>query len=191
MHETSKTDEFERLATYFGLENLRDRYMLRDADGKVCEDPRVLRPRGNRSFVATRVLPYGVRLHDALLVHPRHADHDEHRHKQGLRSRVSLTRFPTRSRASSTSIEKTPSLSKCGGGVGTDWSQLRGQNAPLKASGSSHPASSRFKIMDSVDRHFAQLDETGAAACLRIDHPDIEDFWRFANRPAAISTVNV
>ncbi|MEY4723779.1 MAG: hypothetical protein RLZZ324_1292, partial [Candidatus Parcubacteria bacterium] len=70
-------------------------------------------------------------------------------------------------------------LAKYGGGIGTDWSSLRGANAPLKSSGLRSSGVIPFlKIMDSETLAISRNSHRrgAAAAYLRIDHPDIEDF---------------
>jgi ribonucleoside-diphosphate reductase alpha chain len=70
-------------------------------------------------------------------------------------------------------------LAKYGGGIGTDWSRLRGQNAPLKSSGLKSSGVIPFlKVMDSETLAISRNSHRrgAAAAYLRVDHPDIEDF---------------
>jgi ribonucleoside-diphosphate reductase alpha chain len=169
------------LTTYFGLENLRDRYLLKGADGEIVEDPQTFYAR-----VATG-MARGDREHAQMLYDilskqwfiaatPTLMNIGT---KKGLPISCFLNTVPDTLEGIFDVYRENAFLSKYGGGIGTDWSQLRGQNSPLKASGLRSSGVIPFlKIMDSetiaISRNSTR--RGAAAAYLRIDHPDIEDF---------------
>ncbi len=182
VHESiKKTDEFEKLATYFGLENIRDRYMLRDADGNICEDLQEFYARVATGLsrgdagLAQRLYDYMTR----CWYIPATPTMMNIGTNKGLPISCFLNTVPDTLEGIFDVYRENAFLSKYGGGIGTDWSQLRGQNAPLKASGLKSSGVIPFlKIMDSetiaISRNSTR--RGAAAAYLRIDHPDIEDF---------------
>ena len=166
--------------TFFGLETLRDRYFLKDAKGEVCEDPQLFFAR-----VAT-----GVARGDNELA-------------QGLYDLMSKNWFmpatpvlvnSATSRGAPISCflntvgdsisdifktyEENAFLAKGGGGIGTNWSQVRGHNSKLSTGGTSSGTIPFLKVMDSATLAVSQGNtRRGAAAVyMRIDHPDIEEF---------------
>ncbi len=169
------------MTTYFGLENLRDRYLLKGEDGEIVEDPQTFYAR-----VATG-MARGDKEHAQLLYEilskqwfiaatPTLMNIGT---KKGLPISCFLNTVTDTLEGIFDVFRENAFLSKYGGGIGTDWSQLRGQNAPLKASGLRSSGVIPFlKIMDSetiaISRNSTR--RGAAAAYLRIDHPDIEDF---------------
>ncbi|KAA0206597.1 ribonucleoside-diphosphate reductase subunit alpha [Candidatus Uhrbacteria bacterium] len=182
VHESiKKTTEFEDRATYFGLENLRDRYMLRDADGNLCEDLQEFYARVATGLsrgdagLAQRLYDYMARCWYV----PASPTMMNIGTKKGLPISCFLNTVPDTLEGIFDIYRENAFLSKYGGGIGTDWSQLRGQNAPLKASGLKSSGVIPFlKIMDSETIAISRnsIRRGAAAAYLRIDHPDIEDF---------------
>lgn len=179
--------ERNKLISYFGLENLRDRYFLRDADGKICEDP--------QSFFAR--VATGMARGDKALAQELYGYMSMQWFipgtpvlmnigtNKGLPISCFLNTVPDTLEGIFDIYRENAFLAKYGGGIGTDWSQLRGQNAPLQSSGLRSSGVIPFlKIMDSetiaVSRNSTR--RGAAAAYLRIDHPDIEDFME-ARRP--------
>ncbi len=170
-----------KLISYFGLENLRDRYFLRDDDGKILENPQTFFAR-----VATGMArgdkEFAHRLYDIMSRQwfiPATPVLMNVGTKKGLPISCFLNTVPDTLEGIFDIYRENAFLAKYGGGIGTDWSQLRGQNAPLKASGLKSSGVIPFlKIMDSetlaVSRNSTR--RGAAAAYLRIDHPDIEDF---------------
>lgn len=167
--------------SYFGLENLRDRYFLRDASGEICENPRTFYAR-----VATG-MARGDKAHAQELYNimvqqwfvPATPTLMNIGTNKGLPISCFLNTVPDTLEGIFDLYRENAFLAKYGGGIGTDWSQLRGQNAPLKASGLRSSGVIPFlKIMDSetiaVSRN--SIRRGAAAAYLRIDHPDIEEF---------------
>lgn len=176
-----KKTKFEHLTTYFGLENLRDRYMLRDADGNLCEDLQEFYARVATGLsrgdagLAQRLYDYMAR----CWYIPATPTMMNIGTKKGLPISCFLNTVPDTLEGIFDIYRENAFLAKYGGGIGTDWSQLRGQNAPLKASGLKSSGVIPFlKVMDSetiaVSRNATR--RGAAAAYLRIDHPDIEDF---------------
>ncbi|MCE9586199.1 ribonucleoside-diphosphate reductase subunit alpha [Candidatus Uhrbacteria bacterium] len=175
------TREYEGMMTYFGLENLRDRYFLRDDDGKLFENLQMFYAR-----VAT-----GLARGDAALAQRLYTYMARYWYipatptlmnigtKKGLPISCFLNTVPDTLEGIFDIYRENAFLSKYGGGIGTDWSQLRGQNAHLKASGLKSSGVIPFlKIMDSETLAISRNSHRrgAAAAYLRIDHPDIEDF---------------
>ena len=167
--------------TYFGLEVLRDRYFLRSADDKIVENPQMFYAR-----VATGMArgdrEHAQQLYDILskgwfiAATPTLMNIGS---KKGLPISCFLNTVPDTLEGIFDVFRENAFLSKYGGGIGTDWSQLRGQNAPLKASGLRSSGVIPFlKIMDSETIAISRnsMRRGAAAAYLRIDHPDIEDF---------------
>ena len=176
-----KTDEFEKLATYFGLENLRDRYVLRDKEGNICEDLQEFYARvatglsRGDAALAQRLYDYMTR----CWYIPATPTMMNIGTTKGLPISCFLNTVPDTLEGIFDIYRENAFLAKYGGGIGTDWSQLRGQNAALQASGLKSSGVIPFlKIMDSatiaVSRNSTR--RGAAAAYLRIDHPDIEDF---------------
>lgn len=167
--------------TYFGLENLRDRYFLRDADGEICENPQTFfarvatgMARGDAAF-AQELYDYMSRgwFIPATPVLMNIGTN------KGLCISCFLNTVPDTLEGIFDIYRENAFLAKYGGGIGTDWSQLRGQNAPLKSSGLRSSGVIPFlKIMDSETLAISRNSHRrgAAAAYLRIDHPDIEDF---------------
>ena len=170
-----------RLFTYFGLENMRDRYFLHDRSGEICENPQTFfarvaagMSRGDRElaqnlydimskqwFIAATPVLMNIGT------------------KKGLPISCFLNMVPDTLEGIFDVYRENAFLAKFGGGIGTDWSQLRGQNAPLQSSGLRSSGVIPFlKIMDSETLAISRNSHRrgAAAAYLRIDHPDIEDF---------------
>lgn len=170
----------DKKLTFFGLETLRSRYFLKDARGKVCEDPQNFFAR-----VAT-----GVARGDKELA-------------QDLYDLMSKNYFmpatPVLTNAASSrgaqiscflntvgdsisdifkTYEENAFLAKGGGGIGTDWSQVRGHNAQLSSGGRSTGTVPFLKVMDSATLAVSQGNtRRGAAAVyMNVHHPDIQEF---------------
>ena len=163
--------------TFFGLENLRDRYFLRDADRNIVENPQTFfarvatgLARGDRDFAQAlyEIMAKGWWMPATPVLT-----------NIGTKRALPISCFLNTVEDSLGSIFETFAenafISKGGGGVGTDWSQLRGQNAPLSTGAFSSGVIPFLKIMDSATLAVSQNStRRGAgAAYLRIDHPDI------------------
>jgi ribonucleoside-diphosphate reductase alpha chain len=166
---------------YFGLENLRDRYFLRDANDEICENPQTFFAR-----VATGMARGDVALAQSLYEYmskqwfiPSSPTLMNIGTNRGLPISCFLNTVPDTLEGIFDVYRENAFLAKYGGGIGTDWSSLRGQNAPLKSSGLRSSGVIPFlKIMDSETIAISRngIRRGAAAAYLRIDHPDILDF---------------
>jgi ribonucleoside-diphosphate reductase alpha chain len=173
--------ENDKGMTYFGLENLRDRYFLRDENGDICEDIQKFYARV-ATGIARGEADYAQQLYDIMSCYwflPATPVLMNIGTGKGLPISCFLNTVPDTLEGIFDVYRENAFLAKFGGGIGTDWSQLRGQNAPLKASGLRSSGVIPFlKIMDSetiaISRNSTR--RGAAAAYLRIDHPDIEDF---------------
>jgi len=167
--------------TYFGLENLRDRYFLKDEAGNIVENPQTFYARVATGMARNEPV-HAQQLYDIMskgwfiAATPTLMNIGTNK---GLPISCFLNTVPDTLEGIFDIFRENAFLSKYGGGIGTDWSQLRGQNSPLKASGLKSSGVIPFlKIMDSetiaISRNSTR--RGAAAAYLRIDHPDIEDF---------------
>lgn len=167
--------------TYFGLENLRDRYFLRDAQGRICENPQTFFARV-ATGMARGDVGFAQELYDSMSrgwFLPATPVLMNIGTSKGLCISCFLNMVPDTLEGIFDIYRENAFLAKYGGGIGTDWSALRGQNAPLKASGLRSSGVIPFlKIMDSETLAISRNSHRrgAAAAYLRIDHPDIEDF---------------
>jgi ribonucleoside-diphosphate reductase alpha chain len=166
--------------TFFGLETMRSRYFLKDAKGAICEDPQMFFAR-----VAT-----GVSRGDKDLAQ----DLYDLMSKNWFMPATPVLVNSATSRGAPISCflntvgdsisdifktyEENAFLAKGGGGIGTDWSSVRGHNALLSSGGTSSGTIPFLKIMDSATLAVSQGNtRRGAAAVyMKIDHPDIEEF---------------
>lgn len=171
----------DSMFTYFGLENMRDRYFLRDPQGEICENPQTFfarvaagMSRGDRSLAQ--------HLYDIMSKQwfiPATPVLMNIGTKKGLPISCFLNMVPDTLEGIFDIYRENAFLAKFGGGIGTDWSELRGQNAPLQSSGLRSSGVIPFlKIMDSETLAISRNSHRrgAAAAYLRVDHPDIEDF---------------
>lgn len=173
--------ENDKGMTYFGLENLRDRYLLRDANGDICENIQTFYARV-ATGIARGDAAFAQELYDIMSKYwflPATPTLMNIGTSKGLPISCFLNTVPDTLEGIFDIYRENAFLAKFGGGIGTDWSQLRGQNAPLQASGLRSSGVIPFlKIMDSetiaISRNSTR--RGAAAAYLRIDHPDIEDF---------------
>jgi ribonucleoside-diphosphate reductase alpha chain len=167
--------------TYFGLENLRERYFLRDAEGETCEQPQTFFARA-ATGMSRGDADLAQQLYDImsnLWFMPATPVLMNIGTSKGLPISCFLNSVPDSLEGIFDIYRENAFLAKYGGGIGTDWSQLRGQNAPLKSSGLKSSGVIPFlKIMDSETIAISRNSNRrgAAAAYLRIDHPDIEDF---------------
>lgn len=166
--------------TFFGLETLRSRYFLKDAKGEVCEDPQMFFAR-----VATGVARGDKELAQDL--------YDLMSKNWFMPATPVLVNSATNRGAPIScflntvgdsisdifkTYEENAFLAKGGGGIGTNWSQVRGHNSKLSTGGTSSGTIPFLKVMDSATLAVSQGNtRRGAAAVyMRIDHPDIEEF---------------
>jgi ribonucleoside-diphosphate reductase alpha chain len=171
----------DKLMTYFGLENLRDRYFLRDANGDICENPQTFFARV-AAGMARGDTAHAQSLYDYMSKQWFIASSPTLMNigtSKGLPISCFLNTVPDSLEGIFDVYRENAFLAKFGGGIGTNWSELRGQNAPLQSSGLRSSGVIPFlKIMDSETIAISRngIRRGAAAAYLRIDHPDIEDF---------------
>jgi ribonucleoside-diphosphate reductase alpha chain len=74
--------------------------------------------------------------------------------------------------------EENAFLAKGGGGIGTNWSEVRGHNSKLSSGGKSTGTVPFLKVMDSATLAVSQGNTRRGAAAVYMDisHPDIEEF---------------
>ena len=173
--------ERNQLLTYFGLTNLKERYFLRDESGEICENPQTFFAR-IATGLARGDKEFAQNIYDAmskLWFVPSTPTLMNIGTSKGLPISCFLNQVPDTLEGIFDIYRENAFLAKFGGGIGTDWSLLRGQNAPLKSSGLVSSGVIPFlKVMDSETLAISRnANRRGAAAAyLRIDHPDIEDF---------------
>lgn len=182
VQESIKIDpERNKLFSYFGLENLQDRYMLRDAAGKLLEDPQTFYARV-AAGIARGDKDFAQKVYDIMSKHwflPATPVLMNIGTNKGLPISCFLNTVPDTLGGIFDLYRENAFLSKYGGGIGTNWSELRGQNAPLKSSGLVSSGVIPFlKVMDSETLAISRnsIRRGAAAAYLRVDHPDIEEF---------------
>lgn len=169
-----------RNLTFFGLETLKDRYFLKDAKGEICENP--------QSFFAR--VATGIARGDRDLAQ----DLYDLMSKNWFMPATPILVNSASNRGAPISCflntvgdsisdifktyEENAFLAKGGGGIGTNWSQVRGHNSKLSTGGTSSGTIPFLKVMDSATLAVSQGNtRRGAAAVyMRIDHPDIEEF---------------
>jgi len=174
-------EALESRITYFGLANLYERYFLRNEDGNVVETPQMFYTR-----VATGMARGDAELAQKLYnvmakqwFTPATPVLMNIGTNKGLPISCFLNTVPDTLEGIFDVYRENAFLAKYGGGIGTNWSDLRGQNAPLKSSGMKSSGVIPFlKIMDSETLAISRNSHRrgAAAAYLRVDHPDIEDF---------------
>lgn len=182
VQESIKIDpERNKLFSYFGLENLQDRYMLRDPGGKLLEDPQSFYARV-ATGIARGDAAFAQQVYDIMSKHwflPATPVLMNIGTNKGLPISCFLNTVPDTLGGIFDLYRENAFLSKYGGGIGTNWSDLRGQNAPLKSSGLVSSGVIPFlKVMDSETLAISRnsIRRGAAAAYLRVDHPDIEEF---------------
>lgn len=167
--------------SYFGLETLRDRYFLRDAKNEICENVKTFYARV-ATGMARRDGPLAQQLYNYMAQQwflPATPTLMNIGTNHGLPISCFLNSVPDTLEGIFEAYRENAFLAKYGGGIGTYWSDLRGQDAVLEASGLRSSGVIPFlKIMDSqtiaISRNSTR--RGAAAAYLRIDHPDIEEF---------------
>jgi ribonucleoside-diphosphate reductase alpha chain len=167
--------------SYFGLETLRDRYFLRDASGSICENVESFYARV-AAGMARGDVPLAQRLYNHMMRQwflPGTPVLMNIGTSRGLPISCFLNTVPDTLEGIFDIYRENAFLAKFGGGIGTYWGDLRGQDAPLQSSGLRSSGVIPFlKIMDAetiaVSRNSTR--RGASAAYLRVDHPDIEEF---------------
>lgn len=172
--------ERNALLTFFGLENLRDRYFLKGRDGVIVEDPQMFFARVALGM-ARNDLAHAQRLYDAisrLWFMPATPVLTNTSTNRGLPISCFLNTVADSIEGIYANYAENAFISKNGGGIGTSWSELRGQNAPLSMGGTSSGVIPFIKVMDASIIAVSQggVRRGAGAAYLRVDHPDVEEF---------------
>jgi ribonucleoside-diphosphate reductase alpha chain len=170
----------DKLFTFFGLEILRDRYLLRDKEGIICETPqefiaRVSAALARKDQELARGLYDDISNHYFMPATPILTNIGTNR---GLPISCFLNTVPDDIEGIYDIYAENAVLAKGGGGIGSNWADVRGINAQLKTGGKSTGTIPFLKVMDSSTLAVNQggVRRGSAAAYLDISHPDIEEF---------------
>ncbi len=170
----------DKRMTFFGLETVRSRYLLKDAKGEVCENVQTFFAR-----VATGVArgdkELAQDLYDLMSKNwfmPATPVLTNAASSRGAQISCFLNQVGDSITDIFKTYEENAFLAKGGGGIGTNWSNVRGHNAKLSSGGRSSGTIPFLKVMDSATLAVSQGNtRRGAAAVyMNIDHPDIEEF---------------
>lgn len=170
----------DKLFTFFGLEVLRDRYLLKDKEGNICETPqdfiaRVSAALCRKDEEIARGLYDIISKHYFMPATPILTNIGTNR---GLPISCFLNTVPDDIGGIYDTYAENAILAKGGGGIGTNWSDVRGINAKLNTGGKSTGTIPFLKVMDSSTLAVNQggVRRGSAAAYLDVSHPDIEEF---------------
>ncbi len=196
----------DALFTYFGLATLADRYMLRDADGKLVEGPQQfwarvstgialagMRDEGHevagesyftmsgRAIKKASVVRYAQRLYDIISRHwfcPATPVLTNIGTNRGLPISCYLNTVHDSIDGICATNTENAQISKHGGGIGSDWSRVRHLGARLSNGNQSSGIMPFLKVTDSQMLAVSQGNtRRGAGAVyLHISHPEIEEF---------------
>lgn len=170
----------DKKMTFFGLETLRSRYFLRDGKGEICENVQTFFARvatgiarGDKEF-AQEV--YELTSKNWFM--PATPVLTNTASNRGTQISCFLNTVGDSISDIFKTYEENAFLAKGGGGIGTNWSDVRGHNASLSTGGKSSGTIPFLKVMDSATLAVSQGNtRRGAAAVyMNIDHPDIEEF---------------
>lgn len=166
--------------TFFGLETMRDRYLLKDAKAEICEDPQMFFARV-ATGVARGDTDLAQDLYDLMSKNwfmPATPVLVNSATNRGAPISCFLNSVGDSISDIFKTYEENAFLAKGGGGIGTNWSTVRGHNARLSTGGTSSGTIPFLKVMDSATLAVSQGNTRrgAAAAYMRIDHPDIEEF---------------
>lgn len=171
----------DELLTYMGLEVLRDRYFLRNSEGEICEDCQKFFARV-ATGIAGNDLEFAQQVYDlisTLKFMPATPILSNIGTTRGLTISCFLNTVEDSISGIMSTLTENAHLSKNGGGIGTNWSELRGCGAEIKTiNGESSGVIPFVKLQESMSLaiHQGGLRRGSSAAYLRIDHPDIEEF---------------
>lgn len=172
--------ERDKKITFFGLETLRDRYFLKDGKGEICEDVQNFFAR-----VATGIArghkQFAQDLYDLMSQNyfmPATPVLTNSATNRGAQISCFLNTVGDSISDIFKTYEENAFLAKGGGGIGTNWSNVRGHNASLSSGGKSSGTIPFLKVMDSATLAVSQGNtRRGAAAVyMNVNHPDIEEF---------------
>lgn len=170
----------DKKMTFFGLETLRDRYFLKDAKGQVCEDVQIFFARV-ATGIARGDLDLAQDLYDLMSKNwfmPATPVLTNSATSRGAQISCFLNTVGDSISDIFKTYEENAFLAKGGGGIGTNWSSVRGHNASLSSGGKSSGTVPFLKVMDSATLAVSQGNTRRGAAAVYMDisHPDIEEF---------------
>ena len=170
----------DKKITFFGLETLRDRYFLKDGKGDICENVQMFFAR-----VATGIArgdkELAQNLYDLMSKNwfmPATPVLTNSATSRGAQISCFLNTVGDSISDIFKTYEENAFLAKGGGGIGTNWSQVRGHNSKLSSGGKSSGTIPFLKVMDSATLAVSQGNTRRGAAAVYMDisHPDIEEF---------------
>jgi ribonucleoside-diphosphate reductase alpha chain len=170
----------DKKMTFFGLETLRDRYFLKDAKGQICEDVQNFFARV-ATGIARGDLDLAQDLYDLMSKNwfmPATPVLTNSASSRGAQISCFLNTVGDSISDIFKTYEENAFLAKGGGGIGTNWSSVRGHNSSLSSGGKSSGTVPFLKVMDSATLAVSQGNtRRGAAAVyMNVSHPDIEEF---------------
>ena len=178
------------LLTYFGLEVLMDRYVLRNGKDPV-EDPQKFYARIATGLACEElksdnsnigdVKIFAQKLYDYMSLHwfsPATPVLTNIGTNRGLPISCFLNQVDDSIEGIFSAYTENGFLSKGGGGIGTYWGKLRHGEAKLSTGGKSSGIIPFLKVMDSATLAVSQGGVRRGAAAVYLDvwHPEIEDF---------------
>lgn len=196
----------DELLTFFGLETLFDRYVLRDGTGVPCETPQDLFARvatgvacGDLSVADAEgkhfeeVLSFAQELYDAVSqLHSMFAT--PILTNAGTSRGMLISCFLNAAEDSIAGVyremlNENSTLAAGGGGIGSYFGYIREENADVKGGGKASGPIPFLKSFDSQTLAVKQI-STGrsgsGAAYMHISHPDIEDFLNIRRPKGAV-----
>jgi ribonucleoside-diphosphate reductase alpha chain len=170
----------DKYITFFGLETLRDRYFLKDGKGVVCEDIQMFFARVSAG-IARGDKELAQSLYDLMSKNwfmPATPVLTNSATSRGAQISCFLNTVGDSISDIFKTYEENAFLAKGGGGIGTNWSEVRGHNSKLSSGGKSTGTVPFLKVMDSATLAVSQGNTRRGAAAVYMDisHPDIEEF---------------
>lgn len=170
----------DKYITFFGLETLRDRYFLKDGKGVICEDIQMFFARVSAG-IARGDKELAQSLYDLMSKNwfmPATPVLTNSATSRGAQISCFLNTVGDSISDIFKTYEENAFLAKGGGGIGTNWSEVRGHNSKLSSGGKSTGTVPFLKVMDSATLAVSQGNTRRGAAAVYMDisHPDIEEF---------------
>ena len=170
----------DKYITFFGLETLRDRYFLKDGKGVICEDIQMFFARVSAG-IARGDKELAQSLYDLMSKNwfmPATPILTNSATSRGAQISCFLNTVGDSISDIFKTYEENAFLAKGGGGIGTNWSEVRGHNSKLSSGGKSTGTVPFLKVMDSATLAVSQGNTRRGAAAVYMDisHPDIEEF---------------
>jgi len=170
----------DKYVTFFGLETLRDRYFLKDGKGVICEDIQMFFARV-AAGIARGDKELAQNLYDLMSKNwfmPATPILTNSATSRGAQISCFLNTVGDSISDIFKTYEENAFLAKGGGGIGTNWSEVRGHNSKLSSGGKSTGTVPFLKVMDSATLAVSQGNTRRGAAAVYMDisHPDIEEF---------------